>query len=48
MTLKSSLEELADLKVTLFWQCVESQMLGDGRADFHLAVILVLHQEDKH
>lgn len=29
----------ATLKVTLFWQCVESQMLGAGEADFHLAVI---------
>lgn len=32
------------LEVTLFWQCVESQMLGDDEADFHLAIISVLYQ----
>lgn len=42
-----SLKVQSTLKVTLFWQCVDSQVLGDGKADFHLAIILVLHQEDK-
>lgn len=45
--LSSSHISVLTLKVTLFWQCVESQMLGDGKTDFHLAIILVLHQEDK-